>query len=229
MTVKIDYDGTIVKFEDKLLKDVNDTYGIEIPIAKMYEYRKQISEYYKQNPSELGFYENSEIIDGIEDLFDFFRQNNIDTQIITSSMSGEQKNFKTNHINTHFRKLLATQEELSNPNFKIQDKIIYARTKYKYTTDDVFIDDDITKIKDHIINNEQIGILVNFQERNETPDKQEKRIEILKELENHEKFRIVDNVKDLIIELDKILKQEQKLKKEKEKETKIPFSSNMNF
>jgi len=210
MKIYLDYDGTIIEYNKYLFQDLENEINEKVQMSNLFKLKNEIANVYNNEKFEkLGYYKNAIFFNGAKEFIEKNIENGISIEFITSSMSSEQKKYKTEHIKLHFPFL--------------ENKIIYARKKYEHSKDGVFIDDNLKKVYEHIINNNEIGILANFQNRNLLEEKEETHEKIIELLKDNPNFYIVNNFSDV----DKII--ELILLKEKENINRIEKYNKMEF
>lgn len=156
-TIYIDYDSTLVNFGEVFLKKVNSYYNKNFNLNDLENFKNEIKNdkvRYKEFMNIYGvgnIYEEITFFNGAKELLTKLKEKGFTIKIITSSVSGEQKKYKTEHIENNIIHLI--------------DGIIHSNKKQIHTKNSVLIDDSLKNIKNHVEyeENKVFGILCNFE------------------------------------------------------------------
>jgi len=177
--IYIDYDSTLVDFIKPYLKKLNEKEKIELT-HKTYK-RKENEMYIKSNYDLMkvgDVYEEVEVFEGAIDFLNELRDAGYVLEVITSSMSGDQKFYKKEHMERNFAGFF--------------ESVIHARKKFPHTKDGFFIDDKLSNVEKHCENNETIGFLYNHKGLHD------KDIGKIKELNKRKNFYYVESYSEML-------------------------------
>ena len=189
-TIYIDYDSTLVNFGEVYLAKVNKHYGLNLDLNQLEDFIKE-TKIDKEKSKELmelysvgNIYKDIKVFDGAIDFLKNLKSKGYIIKIITSSASGDQKKYKTLHINKYLENLF--------------DEIVYSNKKEIHTKNNLFIDDSLKHILKHVENikdNNNNGILCNFENKKIT----EEQLNVINNnnKNNNNKIIFVNNFKDL--------------------------------
>lgn len=155
--IYIDYDSTLVNFGEVFLKKFNKHYKQNFNLNELENFREEVKNdkvRYKEFMNLYGsgnIYENIEFFEGSKDFLKKLKERGFTIKIITSSVSGEQKEYKVKHIENNIKHLI--------------DEVIHSNKKQIHTKNYVLVDDSLKNVKNHVENKESIGsgILCNFE------------------------------------------------------------------
>jgi len=154
--VFLDYDGTLVDFEQPWLDKINNKEGSNItPLNKNEPAHKELIKphYGMINKEGNNHYDDVPLFDGAIDFTDTLKANGYILKILTSYMSKNQMNTKDVHIKENFGE-------------DYFDEIIHlsswSKTKKDfYTKNGIIVDDGTKNIMKHVDSNDTLGILLN--------------------------------------------------------------------
>ena len=148
--IYLDYDNTLVHFIEPFIKTVNELENTKLTTFnyKDEEHKEIIKKHYNLL-KEGNHYKNVSLIPNSIEFVKKLKET-YSVSVITSSMSKDQKKYKGKHIDIHFPKMF--------------ENVISARKKHPHSKDGIFIDDDINKVREHCLNNDTLGILINHNE-----------------------------------------------------------------
>ena len=169
----IDYDTTLVDFQDVMTHQINQIENTNFSSLELSRgYHDEIKMRNKHIFTHQNIYEDIVPFEGaIEFLIDI-KSKGYDIILITANMSELQKTSKEIHIEKYFKGIF--------------DDIIHTEDKYKYTKESILIDDSYANITKHIQANDQIGILFNLNKQYIITDKLDLHIDKLHHIDSFE-------------------------------------------
>jgi FMN phosphatase YigB (HAD superfamily) len=146
----IDYDSTLVDFQDVMTRQINQRENTTYTSYDMSRgYYTEVKKRNKDLFTDLNIYEEVKPLDGAIKFLDDIKELEYEIVLITANSSNKQKAFKEKHIEKYFQSSF--------------DDIIHTSDKFKYTKDSILIDDSYENIINHINYNNSIGVLFNYE------------------------------------------------------------------
>ena len=157
----------------------------EVSLENITSVPEEIKDFY-DNFSNMGYYKDMKFFKGAIDFLKTLKKEGFEIIIITASMSPEQKEYKTEHMNKYISEYIS--------------EIIHTKKKYEHSVGYPMVDDKFSTIVKHCELSDTKGYLLNFESnQNKGADNSfSYTMEEVEEAEKAENFEYVTGYEDIL-------------------------------